>query len=116
MIKIYEKCFEILSENNLTIISRKYLFCKSEISAYEHKISADDIKLLDEKINAILNFQDPTSAKEIRSFLGLINFLARFIPNLLSEADAKSYTQKYTMGIGRRANKFLFEMKKISCK
>ena len=76
MIKTYGNFFEILSGNSLTIMSRKCLFCKPEISSYAHKISVDGIKPLGEKA---------TSAKEIRSFLGLINFLARFIANLLSE-------------------------------
>lgn len=109
MIKTYGNFFEILSGNSLTIKSRKCLFCKPEISSYAHKISVDGIKPLGEKA---------TSAKEIRSFLGLINFLARFIANLLSETKlfCKLTPKNTPWAQGERANKFLFEIHKFSCK
>lgn len=48
-----------------------------------------------DKIKAIMNFKEPTNAKEVRRFLGLVNFLSRFIYNLSSEtAILRKFTQK----------------------
>lgn len=48
-----------------------------------------------DKIKAIMNFEEPTNAKEVRRFLGLVNFLSRFIYNLSSEtAILRKLTQK----------------------
>jgi len=47
------------------------------------------------KINALQNFKPPTNATEVRSFLGLVNYCAKFIPNFsnplreLTKKDAK---------------------------
>ena len=79
------RCFQILKENGLTIKLEKCLFRKTEISFFGFKISADGIKPMDDKIDAIMDFKEPTNVKEVRSFLGLMNFLSRFIHNLSSE-------------------------------
>ena len=39
------------------------------------------------KVQAIQNFPAPKSVKEARSFLGLINYLIRFIPNLATHTQ-----------------------------
>lgn len=106
MIKTYGNFFEILSGNSLTIKSRKCLFCKPEISSYAHKISVDGIKPLGEKA---------TSAKEIRSFLGLINFLARFIANLLSETKlfCKLTPKNTQQAQGEEQTNFFLKLKNL---
>ena len=35
-------------------------------------------------IEAVVRAKEPTNAEEVRSFLGLVKFSARFIPNLAS--------------------------------
>ena len=50
---------------------------------------------MDDKIDAIMDFKEPTNVKEVRSFLGLMNFLSRFIHNLSSETTIlRKLTQK----------------------
>jgi hypothetical protein len=34
-----------------------------------------------ERIAAILNLPDPTSKKEVQAFMGVINFVCKFVPN-----------------------------------
>ena len=69
------RCFQILKENGLTIKLEKCLFRKTEISFFGFKISADGIKPMDDKIDAIMDFKWPTNVKEVRSFLGLMNLI-----------------------------------------
>ncbi|GBP78249.1 hypothetical protein EVAR_66280_1 [Eumeta japonica] len=45
-----------------------------------YSISAKGTKLLEQKLDSIKNFPTPKTAKELRRFLGMINFYRRFIP------------------------------------
>ena len=47
-----------------------------------HKISAQGLQPTDEKIQAINNAPAPTDVSQLKSFLGLINFYRKFLPNL----------------------------------
>ena len=89
------RCFQILKENGLTIKLEKCLFRKTEISFFGFKISSDGIKPMDDKIDAIMNFKEPTNVKEVKSFLGIMNFLSRFKHNLSSKTGIlRKLTQK----------------------
>ena len=46
-----------------------------------HRVDAQGISPLDEKVRDIRDFPRPTSQRKLREFLGLINFYHRFIPN-----------------------------------
>ena len=46
-----------------------------------HKLSLEGISPKITKTEAILKLSPPTSLKQLRSFLGSINHLAKFIPN-----------------------------------
>ena len=47
-----------------------------------HVLSARGIGPADVKVKAVVDAREPTNAAEVRSFLGLVNFTARFIPEL----------------------------------
>ena len=53
-----------------------------ELTFLGHKVTADGIQVDDSKIEAILQMEYPTSIKELQHFLGSINYLRKFIPNL----------------------------------
>ena len=38
------------------------------------------------KVKAVADACEPTDAAEVRSFLGLVNFTARFIPDLATQS------------------------------
>ena len=76
------KCLEILRDNNLTVNPEKCIFGAKEVSFYGHIISEDGIKPTDSIVEAILSFTEPINKKEVRSFLGLVNYLGIFINNL----------------------------------
>ena len=68
-------------ENNITI-SRKKLELGKRIHFAGHIISDEGIQLDEEKYTAISKFPRPKSVKDLRSFLGLAQQLALFIPDL----------------------------------
>ena len=49
-----------------------------------HVLSASGIGPAEGKVKAVVDAYEPTNAAEVRSFLGLVNFTARFIPDLVT--------------------------------
>ena len=47
-----------------------------------HTISAEGLRTADSKVEAIVNAPAPRNVAELRSFLGLVNYYAKFLPNL----------------------------------
>ena len=80
-----DTCFKILNDNNLTVNSQKCQIGLSEITFFGHTISSKGIHPSINKIEAIKAFPKSTCRKDISSFLGMLNYLTRFIPNLASE-------------------------------
>ena len=69
------------------ILSRllKQSKCKYAISSIEylgHVIDSDGIHLLNEKVRVIEDAPEPKSVSELKSFLGLVNYYSKSLPNL----------------------------------
>jgi len=75
---------EILTRFNnggMKLRLNKCKFCATEVSYLGHVISASGIQPDPAKISAIENMQPPTKIKGVKSFLGLISYYRKFIPN-----------------------------------
>ena len=77
-----EGLLQRLSEKGLTLNFNKCQFNLSEIDFMGHLLTARGIGPEKTKIEAITEARRPETASEIRSFLGLVNFCARFITDL----------------------------------
>ena len=75
-------CLQRLRECNLTLNKDKCCFGKSHIEYFGHVFSSTGISPDKKKVDAIQNVSDPTNASEVRSFLGLVTYCSRFIPDL----------------------------------
>ena len=73
-----------MRENNLTANPDKCLFNQSSIDFFGHHFSADGISADNKKISSLINASAPKNATEARSFLGLAQYLARFIKDFAS--------------------------------
>ena len=81
------KCLMILQENNLTVNPSKCLIGVPEVTFFGLKISANGISPTSDKIDIIKHFPQPTTTKQLSSFLGMVTYLAGFIPNLATESE-----------------------------
>ncbi len=70
-----------LQENDLTITAAKADLCMPSFDILGYRASKDGIIPGEKHLLAIKDFPQPRTVKEVQSFLGLINFLRRFIPN-----------------------------------
>ena len=70
-----------LREHNARLNRDKCAFRKSEVIFYGHSFSAEGIKAAPQKINAIKTMQPPENPSEVKSLLGMAQYVSRFIPN-----------------------------------
>lgn len=83
-----EKVKKRLEERGLELNTQKCVLGVKEVKFLGHTISASDgIRPSLDKVSAIRNFRHPENAAELNSFLGLVNYVGKFIPNLSTLAD-----------------------------
>ena len=80
--KRFENVVRVLSSRGLTLNRDKCQFKMSHLEFMGHVLSARGIGPADVKVKAVVDASEPTNTAEVRSFLGLINFTERFIPDL----------------------------------
>ncbi|KAK2578707.1 hypothetical protein KPH14_012663 [Odynerus spinipes] len=85
--KRLKRVLEVLKEKGLTLNKEKCVLGKKEIVFLGFRISGKGYHPLESKVEAVNNFRKPKTAEEIRSFLGLVNFCAAFIPNLATISE-----------------------------
>lgn len=74
--------YQKLSEYGVTINTSKCIFGTSALDFLSHTITPDGILPSNDKIQAIKDFPQPTSIKQIQQFVGMVNYYHRFIPKL----------------------------------
>ena len=75
----FENVVRVLSSKGLTLNRNKCQFKMSHLEFMGHVLSARGIGPADVKVKAVVEAREPKNAAEVRSFLGLVNFTARFI-------------------------------------
>ena len=80
------KILQILQTQQLYAKLSKCSFFQTEAKFLGHVVSAQGIHVDPVKISAIQNWEEPKTATQLRSFLGLCNFFKKFVPNFSSLA------------------------------
>ncbi len=76
------RLLKVLEENGITLNLDKCKFNQSEVEFLGHVISAEGIKPLHKRVEAVVNFPTPTNITELKSFLGMAQQLSRFSSEL----------------------------------
>lgn len=66
----------------INILKSKCRFLQSSVDYLGHRIDAHGIHPTDKHIAAIKQMPAPTNVRDLRAFLGVINYYQRFVPNL----------------------------------
>lgn len=82
-----EQAMERLKQRGLTVNPDKCEFDMDKMTFMGHVISKEGISPSHDKVSAIKNAREPKTASEVRSFLGLVNFCARFLPDLATAGE-----------------------------
>ncbi|KAJ8047536.1 hypothetical protein HOLleu_06562 [Holothuria leucospilota] len=90
-----QRVFQRLIECGARLNREKCKISQPKVVYYGHTFSAEGISPAPGKISDIQNTKVPKDASEVRSFLGLTQYLARFIPNYASiTAPLRELTKK----------------------
>ena len=73
-----------IKELDLTLNKDKCVFSKSQVKFLSQVLSASGISPDPDKVSAVEQMRPPTSVGEVRRFLGMVNQLGKFVPNLAS--------------------------------
>ena len=76
-----KEVFKILRENQLYAKLSKCEFMKAEISFLGHTLSSKGKGMENDKVKAVMEWPVPTSADDVRSFLGLAGYYQSFVKN-----------------------------------
>jgi len=76
-----------LEEKGLTLNKEKCVFHMPKLTFMGLVLSQRGIGPTEEKVKAVTETREPQNASEVKSFLGLVNFNARFIPDLATVAE-----------------------------
>lgn len=107
-----------LDAHSVRINMEKCKFFKSSVEYLGHEICAEGIKPNKKKIEAIVRAPDPENLTQLKSYLGLMNYYAKFVPNLSSELialyrltkkDVKFEWTSECKEVYRRSKKLLLE-------
>lgn len=98
--------FQRLTARGIVINPNKCLFGVPSLEFLGHQIDSKGISPLPEKVKAVREFPQPQSQRQLRQFIGLVNFYHRFLPHcaalmhplhsILSTGRTKSQTITWT--------------------
>lgn len=86
-VKHVELVFKALYEQGFKLNRKKCEFAQEKITYLGHELGNNTIKPVNDNLEAIRKFPTPTTKKQIRQFLGKINFYLEFIPNHVKLLD-----------------------------
>ena len=72
--------FQRLQSYGIKIHPAKCVLGVDSVDFLGHKVTADGLRPLPQKVSAIQDFPQPTTARKLREFLGVVNYYHRFIP------------------------------------
>ena len=85
-----KKLFDVLNKLENTgyrASKKKSEFFMKQTKWLGHEIDENEIKPNEEKVEAILKLNPPENTKELKSFLGAIQYMAKYLPKLSEKTD-----------------------------
>ena len=85
-----KKLFDVLNKlekAGYRASKKKSEFFMNETKWLGHEINENGIKPNEEKVEAIIKLKAPENTKDLKSFLGAIQYMAKFLPKLSEQTD-----------------------------
>ncbi|KAK9739665.1 hypothetical protein QE152_g8835 [Popillia japonica] len=82
-----ENLFKRLRTVGMTLNPNKTKLLQTEVSYYGHLLTSQGLQADPAKITTIKKMAVPTNKKELQCFLGMVNYLNKFLPNLSTVSE-----------------------------
>ena len=79
LVDLTKKVLKKLLDNSLCVNTKKCVFHAREVEFVGYTIGQNDVKMSENKVKHILEWEAPRSVHEVKQFLGFANFYRRFI-------------------------------------
>lgn len=77
-----------LSEFGVLLNEQKCVYDVESLEILGHQLSVHGIRPTESRVAAIRSFREPHNVSELRSFLGLVCYVGRFVPHLATKTDS----------------------------
>ena len=85
--QLVKTCLKKLDDENLAISLKKCEFAKHSIKWLGFAITETGLKPLNSKTSALLKLDAPKTQKQLRSFMGAVHHLLKFLPDLARKSN-----------------------------
>ena len=83
-LEILNKVLQRLQDHGVRVKQNKCIFFSKSMEYLGHSLDAESKHAMSDKYDAIQNAPTPKNMQELRSFLGLLNYYRKFLPNIAS--------------------------------
>ena len=83
-LKNLEEVFKRLAKVGLLLKKGNCVFMEPQVTYLGHRVRKEGIQQMEDKVEAITNAPPPRNVSELKSYLGMINYYQKFLPNLSS--------------------------------
>ena len=83
-LRTLEEVLHRLEQAGLKVKQSKCAFMRPSVTYLGHKIDAEGLHPLDDRVRAIRDAPTPTSVTKLKSFLGMLSYYNKFLPSLSS--------------------------------
>ena len=97
--EIVEEILRRLEENNLYIKPKKCVWKVRKIGFLGVVIGPNGIEMEKEKVDGMLSWLEPKNVKDVRKFLGLVNYYRRFIKDF-AQVTRPMNKERYKVAVG----------------
>ena len=97
--EIVEEILRRLEENNLYIKPEKCVWKVRKIGFLGVVIGPNGIEMEEEKVDGMLSWLEPKNVKDVRKFLGLVNYYRRFIKDF-AQVTRPMNKERYKVAVG----------------
>ena len=106
-LKNLEEVLARLEKFGLRARLSKCQFFQDSVEYLGHMIDKEGIHTLKRKVEALTNAKTPQNVEQLQSFLGMVNYYAKYIPNLstISAPSQSLETERHPMEMDRKGRR-----------
>ena len=87
-IRNLEEVLQRLTKAGLRLNAQKCVFFADEVVYLGQKVTSEGVQTVAEKVKAVTEAPNPENVTQLKSYLGMINYYHRYLPNLATELHA----------------------------